>query len=142
MLRKKKAFVENYIVEDLRKAIPALNYTPVDYVNSEKWLHFTNAGLSEKTNEILNSVKSDEFIADMLDPYIDAMVDNEITHLQKQLAGHLHAITNYFGKVKGSTKEVAENLEYLQKDLKDVEEELNNYINIKNKLEEEQNDKS
>ncbi len=142
MLRKKKVSVENYIVEDLRKAIPVLNYTPVDYVKSEKWLYFTNTGLSEKTNEILNSVKSDEFTADMLDSYIDAMVDNEITHLKKQLADHLHSITNHFGKVKGSTKEVAENLEYLQKDLKDVEEELNKYINIKNKLEEEQNDKS
>lgn len=142
MLFKKKTPVEDYIVEDLKKAIPALNYTPIDYFASEKWLYFTSTGLSEKTSDILNSVKCDEFTADMLDSYIDAMVNNEITHLQKQLADHLHSITNHFGKVKGSTKEVAKNLEYLQNDLKDTEDELAKYLNIKKMQEEKKNEKS
>lgn len=141
MLKKKKGVAEDYIVEDLRKAIPALNYTPIDYLQSDMWFHFKTEGLSEKTNEILNSVKADEFTADMLDPYIDAMVDNEITYLSRQLADHLHSITNHFGKVKGNTKEIVKNLEYLQRDLQDIEYELEKYTSIKKSLEEKKNDK-
>lgn len=141
MVQKKKGVVEEHIVEDLRKAIPALNYTPIDYLPSDIWFHFKTEGLSDKTNEILSSVQADEFTSDMFDSYIDAIVDNEIMHLTKQLADHLHSITNHFGKVKGNTQEIVKNLEYLQRDLQEVEDELKKYIDIKKSLEGKQNDK-
>ncbi|MDE6470554.1 MAG: hypothetical protein K2L19_05990 [Eubacterium sp.] len=140
-MKKKKGATENCVIEDLKKAIPVLNYIPIDYSSSDKWFNFVNAGLFEQTNEILNSVNPDEFTADMLDPYIDAMVNYEINNLSKQLADHLHSLTNHFGKVKGSTQEIVKNLEYLQRDLQDIEDELEKYTNIKKSLEEKPNDK-
>lgn len=140
-MMKKKSVSKDYIVKDLKKAIPVLNYTPIDYSSSDKWFNFVNAGLFEKNNEILNSVNPDEFTADMLDPYIDAMVNFEINHLSKQFSDHLHSITNHFGKVKGSTQEIVKSLEYIQNDLQCIEDELEKYSRIKTMMEEKQNDK-
>lgn len=142
MLKKEKGVDKDYIVEDLKKAIPVLNYTPIDYASSVNWFNFVNTGLSEKANEILNSTSPDEFTADMLDPYIDAMVNCEINHLSKQFADHMHSITNHFGKVNGNTKEIVKNLEYLQRDLQCIEDELEKYSRIKTMMEEKQNGKS
>lgn len=140
-MMKKKSVSKDYIVKDLKKAIPVLNYTPIDYTSSENWFNLVNIGLFEKTDEILNSANPDEFTADMLDPYIDTLVNFEINYLSKQFAEHLHSINNYFGKVSGSTKEIVKNLEYVEKDLKDVEDELKKFINIKKSLEVKENDK-
>lgn len=141
-MKKKKDAADERIVEDLKKTIPVLNYTPIDYTSSENWFNFVNVGLSEKVNEILNSTSPDEFTSDMMDPYIESMANHEINHLSKQFAEHLHSVTNHFGKVKGSIKVVEKNLKYLQNDLQCIDDELAKYVKIKTSQEERQNGKS
>lgn len=107
----------------IHKEFDVLNYTPVDYKYTEKYLKFLQSS-DKDFHEMIEKIKIDDLCDDLLDYYIDANINEMKASAKEQFTHHLDVINHHKGVLEGQIKSANEHLNLLKKDLEETEEEI------------------
>ena len=114
----------------LHKEFAVLNYTPLDYMYTTKYLDFLN-NAENKFREMIEKISLDDFCDNIFDSYIDAVINQMKGSANEQYVYHMQVIDHHRGLLEGEIVYAANHLKNLQQDLKELEEEIEVYEKIK-----------
>lgn len=98
------------------KVFDILNYTPVGYIDSERYAKFMTDAEDNFRNRLQN-VLIDDLNDDMFDALIDSEVKREISLKKQEFTNHVQTISHHYGVVKGNFIEAQEHRANLVEDL-------------------------
>lgn len=104
----------------LQKEIEALNYTPVDYMYTEKYANFLR-NMQKQFHGLIESTSPDDLCESMLDGYIDSVTREMKASAREQYTNHMHLLAHYKGIIDGKLTKGRRRLENLEQDLCSLE---------------------
>ena len=110
----------------LHKGFEVLNYTPVDYVYTVRYANFIS-GAESKFRKVIENTEIDDLCDDMLDFYIDSVVNQMKAMAKEQYTAHMHVIGHHKGLLDGELVRANGHLSNLKQDLETLENEINIY---------------
>ena len=114
----------------LHKEFEVLNYTPLDYMYTTKYLDFLDTA-ENKFRKMIEKISLDDLCDNMFDSYIDSVIQQMKGSAKEQYAYHMQVIDHHRGMLEGELVCASGHLRNLQQDLKELEEEIDIYEKIK-----------
>ena len=131
-LSKKKTKDMNKGVENtsFQKEFEVLNYTPVEYRYTDQYKDFFSS-VEKRFKESMDKIPVDDLSYDICDRYIESVVRQMKVSAREQYINHLYVITHYRGLLSGEMSRAQGHLENLKQDLKEIENQINTYLALK-----------
>lgn len=114
----------------LHKEFSVLNYTPLDYMYTTKYLDFLD-NAENSFRKTIEKISLDDLCDNMFDTYIDSIIQRMKSSAKEQYIYHMQLIDHHRGLLEGELVCAAGHLQNLQQDLKELEEEIEVYEKIK-----------
>ena len=117
-------------IETFRKEIEVLNYTPVDYQYTlEYWKFWKNA--EKFFRDELNKIPINDLCAAVFNPRIRSETEKMKKSAKEQYRNHMQLIRHQVGILNGNLVMAGRHQENLKQDLKELEENLEKYKQLR-----------
>ena len=132
LLRKKRRAVGKGVDEmpALCKNFEVLNRTPVDYKYESWYVNFLN-NAEPVFRKALRRTATDDLSGDILDAYIDSVIQRMQDSAKEQYDYHMSVIQHHKGILDGDIALAKGHLKNLQEDEAELEQNLDFYRNIR-----------
>ncbi len=114
----------------LHKKFEVLNCTPVDYKYTIQYANFMNSA-ETKFGKVIDKISIDDLCDTMFDAYIDSVIIQMKEAAKEQYTYHMQVIDNHKGILEGELVLANRHLENLRQDLKEIENEIGTYKQMK-----------